>query len=169
MSEAQRTQDLQRIEAEFRTIDIDGDGKVDKYEMNEFLEKKGVNSEHRDQIIDELFSKCDVDGDGRIDIQEFTGQYTDTMDQLLLREKELKGNIMDSHKNLKLAQSDLNAAKRQYGPNGPGGVTDEENTVFQAQAVVEQWNEAVAADVEVLKQVRIFIEQLKMPFGFLMD
>ena len=34
------------------------------------------------------------------------------MDQLLLREKELKGNIMDSHKNLKLAQADLNAAKR---------------------------------------------------------
>ena len=54
-------EDLKRIEAEFRTIDLDGDGKVDKYEMNEFLEKKGVNAEHRDQIIDELFSKCDVD------------------------------------------------------------------------------------------------------------
>ena len=143
MTEAQRTQDLQRIEAEFRTIDLDGDGKVDKYEMNEFLEKRGVNEEHRDQIIEELFSKCDIDGDGRIDIGEFTGQYTDTMDQLLLREKELKGNIMESHKNLSLAQSDLNNAKREYGPNGPNGVSDEENPVFQAQMVVEQWNEAV--------------------------
>ena len=80
MTEAQRMEDLKRIEAEFRTIDLDGDGKVDKYEMNAFLETKGVNAEHRDQIIDELFSKCDIDGDGRIDIQEFTGQYTDTMD-----------------------------------------------------------------------------------------
>ena len=35
--------------------------------------------------------------------------------------------------------------------------------------VLEQWNEAVQSDVEVLKQVRIFIEQLKTPFGFLMD
>ena len=35
--------------------------------------------------------------------------------------------------------------------------------------VLEQWNEAVQSDVEVLKQVRIFIEQLKTPFGFLVD
>ena len=71
-------EDLKRIEAEFRTIDLDGDGKVDKYEMNAFLETKGVKAKHCDQIIDELFSKCDVDGDGRINIQEFTRECKDS-------------------------------------------------------------------------------------------
>ena len=63
---------------------------VDKEEMGEFLSRKGIDEEHRGQIIEELFSKCDVDGNGRIDVKEFTGQYADTMDQLLDREKELK-------------------------------------------------------------------------------
>ena len=66
--------------------------------MAQFLARKGIDEEHRTQIIDELFSKCDIDGDGYIDIGEFTQQYTDTMDQLLERENELKSTIMDCHK-----------------------------------------------------------------------
>ena len=59
---------MQRLENEFRSIDLDGDGKVDKQEMSEFLATKGIDEEHRGQIVEELFSKCDIDGDGRIDI-----------------------------------------------------------------------------------------------------
>lgn len=68
--------------------------------MSEFLARKGVDEEHRGQIVEELFSKCDIDGNGCIDIQEFTGQYADTMDQLMDRQAELKAQIMDCHKSL---------------------------------------------------------------------
>ena len=79
-----------------------------------------------------MFGKCDIDGNGRIDIKEFTDQYADTMDQLLDREKELKNQIMDCHKNLTTAKRGLAEAKREFGEHGPSGVPDEENQVFQA-------------------------------------
>ena len=73
MASVEHQEALQRLENEFRSIDLDGDGKVDKHEMNEFLHSKGIDEEHRGQIVEELFLKCDIDGDGRIDIGEFTG------------------------------------------------------------------------------------------------
>jgi hypothetical protein len=44
---------------EFSRIDLDGDGKVDKAEMDIFLAQKGIDEEHRQEIVDELFNKCD--------------------------------------------------------------------------------------------------------------
>lgn len=87
---AERKRDLDRLEKEFRSIDLDGDGMVTKDEMNDFLSRKGIDEEHRGQIVDELFSKCDMDQNGLIDVSEFTTQYASTMDQLLDRERELK-------------------------------------------------------------------------------
>ena len=148
---SERDEDVRRIEMEFRAIDLDGDGKVDKEEMAAFLAKKGVDEEHRGQIVEELFSKCDADGNGLIDIAEFTQQYADTMDQLLDRQGELKAQIMDCHKNMSVAKKDLASAKRQHGEHGPPGVPEEENEVLKHQIAVEQWNEAIQNDVEVLK------------------
>ena len=43
-----------------------------------YLQRKGIDEEHRAQIVDELFSKCDQDMNGKIDINEFTANYVDT-------------------------------------------------------------------------------------------
>ena len=51
---------------------------VDRDEMNDFLAKQGVEDEHRNQIIDELFDKLDKDANGRIDLDEFSQQYVET-------------------------------------------------------------------------------------------
>jgi Ca2+-binding EF-hand superfamily protein len=56
---------------EFNAIDIDGDGRVDKQEMNIFLANKGIDEDHRQEIVDELFNKCDQDLSGKIEIDEF--------------------------------------------------------------------------------------------------
>ena len=62
----------ERLRQEFAQIDLDGDGRVDRNEMDTFLSKQGIDDEHRSQIVDELFDKLDQDANGRIDITEFT-------------------------------------------------------------------------------------------------
>lgn len=46
--------------------------------MLDFLERNGVDEEHRIQIVDELFNKCDADGNGFVEIEEFINEYIDT-------------------------------------------------------------------------------------------
>lgn len=75
MSSSSDITEEQRLRREFRVIDVNGDGKVDKDEMNEFLRGRGIDDEHRTQIVDELFSKCDSDGNNRIELDEFVGHY----------------------------------------------------------------------------------------------
>jgi Ca2+-binding EF-hand superfamily protein len=59
-------------------LDLNGDGKVSKDEMLNFLAKKNIDEDHRVQIVDELFSKCDHDGNGYVDIEEFGQEYIST-------------------------------------------------------------------------------------------
>ena len=40
--------------------------------MDNFLANKGVDDEHRSQIVDELFDKLDKDANGCIDLAEFS-------------------------------------------------------------------------------------------------
>ena len=68
--------------------------------MNDYLARKGVDEEHRDQIVEELFSKCDSDANGFIDLQEFVQQYVMTKNQLVQREAELKVTILECYKRL---------------------------------------------------------------------
>ncbi len=63
---------------EFKSIDLDGNGYVDKNEMLVFLGQKGIDEDYRGQIVDELFSKCDKNGDGDVQISEFVDYYLDT-------------------------------------------------------------------------------------------
>lgn len=44
-----------RLRREFEELDIDGNGIVDKNEMNEFLRQRNIDEEHRMQIIDVIF------------------------------------------------------------------------------------------------------------------
>lgn len=64
-------EDVRKLRMEFNAIDIDGDGRVDKQEMDRFLAKKGIDADHRQEIVDELFNKCDADHNGRIELDEF--------------------------------------------------------------------------------------------------
>jgi Ca2+-binding EF-hand superfamily protein len=64
-------QEVRKLRMEFNAIDIDGDGRVDKQEMYIFLAKKGIDEDHRQEIVDELFNKCDQDLSGKIEINEF--------------------------------------------------------------------------------------------------
>lgn len=63
MNEAEEKRKLYN---EFRSIDLDGNGYVDKNEMMTFLAQKGIDEDHRGQIVDELFSKCDLNNDGDV-------------------------------------------------------------------------------------------------------
>lgn len=92
-----------RLHDEFKAIDLDGNGMIEREEMAEFLAKKGVDEEHRGQIVDELFSKCDMDANGRIELKEFVSHYVTTKNQLLERESELKQQIVDCHNRLGIA------------------------------------------------------------------
>jgi calcium-dependent protein kinase len=71
-------EETRKLRQEFRSIDKDGDGKVDKSEMDFFLKSRGVDEDHRLQIVEELFSKCDEDHSGRIELNEFVDHYVDT-------------------------------------------------------------------------------------------
>ena len=68
----------ERLRQEFNAIDANGDGKVDRDEMDNFLERQGIDDEHRSQIVEELFEKLDNDANGRIDLDEFSQQYVMT-------------------------------------------------------------------------------------------
>ena len=76
----------ERLRQEFAAIDENGDGKVDRDEMDNFLARQGIDDEHRSQIVEELFEKLDNDANGRIDLDEFSQQYVMTKNQLVERE-----------------------------------------------------------------------------------
>lgn len=69
--------------------------------MNFFLKSRGVDEDHRSQIVEELFSKCDEDHSGKIELNEFVDHYLDTKNQLVERELELKQGILESNRVLK--------------------------------------------------------------------
>jgi Ca2+-binding EF-hand superfamily protein len=75
-------EELQKLRAEFKAIDLNGDGRVDKLELDRFLMSKGIEEGHRQTIVEELFVKCDEDNNGRIDLDEFVKHYLDTKLQL---------------------------------------------------------------------------------------
>ena len=112
------------LRQEFSALDLDGDGKVDRNEMDTFLSRQGIDDEHRSQIVDELFDKLDKDANGRIDLAEFSQQYVSTKNQLVEREQEIKQNILTNNQKLKAAQEELASAKRTHGNfiQGPMGV-----------------------------------------------
>lgn len=87
----------EQLRQEFAALDRDGDGMVDRNEMDAFLSTKGIDDEHRTQIVDELFDKLDKDVSGKIDLAEFSQQYVSTKNQLVEREQEIKQNILTNN------------------------------------------------------------------------
>ena len=64
-------------------MDLDGDGKVTEDELEQFLQRKGIDDQHRSTIVQELFQKCDDDGSGSIELVEFVHHYVETKNQLV--------------------------------------------------------------------------------------
>ena len=62
-----------------------------------FLAQKGIDEDHRGQIVDELFSKCDLNNDGDVQIQEFVNYYIVTKNELIKRRQELQNQILDNN------------------------------------------------------------------------
>ena len=75
---------------EFKELDRNGDGRIDRNEMDYYLANRGIDDEHRSQIVDEIFEKLDRDDDGMVDLVEFSEQYVSTKNQLIERETEIK-------------------------------------------------------------------------------
>ena len=95
------TEERIRLQAEFRAIDKDGSNRIDKNEMDVFLREKGLDDQHRGQIIDLVFSACDADRNGTIEMNEFVEHYISTKNRLLEKEAELKGSIKRDHEALR--------------------------------------------------------------------
>ena len=78
-------------------MDLNGDGRVERKEMINFLTKKNIDADHRDEIVYEIFRKCDIDGNGFIELEEFVQHYLDIKNQLeqASREREVSMKILD--------------------------------------------------------------------------
>jgi len=111
------SEEVRKLRQEFRKLDKDGDGRVDKHEMNQFLQQKGIDDDHRQQIVEELFSKCDTDHSGRIELGEFVDHYVDTKNQLLIREVELKSTILELNQAHLRTQQQLDTARQGQSRN----------------------------------------------------
>ena len=79
--------------------------------MNNFLASKGIDEDHRMQIIDVVFSACDLDGNGFIELDEFIGHFITTKNQLVARENDLTASIRMANMRLKEAKENLQRAQ----------------------------------------------------------
>lgn len=117
---------MRKLKLEFMSIDIDGNNKVDKKEMNAFLAQKGIAEEHRKEIVDELFSKCDQDNNGDIDIDEFVAEYIKTKDQLEAQKDLNSADILRLHQEIvNLKKQLLQTQQARSSAMGNGLITSQ--------------------------------------------
>ena len=72
--------------------------------MEFFLKQKGIDEDHRIQIIDVIFQNADADGNNEISLDEFVQHYVDTKNQLVEREKGIIINIKETNARLREAK-----------------------------------------------------------------
>ena len=72
--------------------------------MEFFLKQKGIDEDHRIQIIDVIFQNADADGNNEISLDEFVQHYVDTKNQLVEREKGIIFNIKETNARLREAK-----------------------------------------------------------------
>lgn len=82
--------------------------------MLQFLANKGIDEDHRGEIVDELFNKCDQDRSGRIELNEFVGHYIDTKNQLVMQDEDHSHTIMMHHAQITQLQQQKEQAKLNY-------------------------------------------------------
>lgn len=74
----------EKLATMFKQFDKNGDGKLDKKEIQAGYEKQGKIIS--DEEVDEIFARIDIDGSGFIDYNEFIAATMD-MDEMLTSEK----------------------------------------------------------------------------------
>ena len=90
-------QEKEKLAQMFKTFDKNGDGRLDKKEIQEGYHKY----QHKmisDEEIDEIFARIDVDGSGYIDYTEFVASAMNNADLLSdtkSQQKALKTSIKD--------------------------------------------------------------------------
>ena len=121
-------QEKEQIDKVFRAMDINGDGKLSKDEIQQgFAQYFGRSL--NDKEVDEMFEKVDADGSGAIDYSEFV---VATMNE----------------KNL-LSNNKLQTAFKMFDKDGGGSISTDE--IKQVLAFGQNLDEKVIA--EVIKQV----------------
>ena len=83
--------------------------------MEFFLKQKGIDEDHRIQIIDVIFQNADADGNNEISLDEFVQHYVDTKNQLVEREKGIIFNIKET--NARLREAKVQLAQSIRNPN----------------------------------------------------
>jgi calcium-dependent protein kinase len=127
----------------FKTFDKNGDGKLDKKEIQQGYEKYNGKI-IGDEEIDDIFAQIDVDGSGYIDYTEFVASAMD-MQNLLTNDK-------------------LKRAFDMFDNDGSGSISAEEIKEVLGLTDNEQMNEKIK---EIIKQVdengdgEISIEEFK--------
>jgi calcium-dependent protein kinase len=71
MIAAQETLSGQALAECFQQLDMDGNGTLDRREIQELMSHKNMNSLLEGRTADDLIAEMDGDGDGKVDFQEF--------------------------------------------------------------------------------------------------
>merc|ERR1740115_327631 len=121
-------QEKEQIDKVFRAMDVNGDGKLSKEEIQNGYHKFFGRSLN-DEEIDEMFDKVDADGSGEIDYSEFV---VATMNE----------------KNL-LSNNKLQTAFKMFDKDGGGSISTDE--IRQVLSFGQNLDEKVVNDI--IKQV----------------
>jgi calcium-dependent protein kinase len=121
-------QEKEQIDKVFRAMDLNGDGKLSKDEIQQgFAQYFGRSLNDRE--VDEMFEKVDADGSGAIDYSEFV--------VATMNEKSL------------LSNNKLQTAFKMFDKDGGGSISTDE--IKQVLAFGQNLDEKVIADI--IKQV----------------
>jgi len=68
-------EDMKKLTAQFRAIDLDGTGLIHPHEIKKYIESNNMNI--KDKEVDALISELDYAGNGKINYSEFLAATVD--------------------------------------------------------------------------------------------
>ncbi|CAL6006956.1 Centrin [Hexamita inflata] len=140
-----------QLEELFKVIDLDGNGLIDEYEIQELLEHANIKYDRKFFI--NLLKKGDKDNNGYIDIDEFIVimsaapvdlkkifQFVDTNSDNIIQKDEMKHLFLEKA-NIKLSDQELDIMMELItGTAGKDTVTWEEFNTYFTKVIMKQDN-----------------------------
>ncbi|CAL5996148.1 Centrin [Hexamita inflata] len=140
-----------QLEELFKVIDLDGNGLIDEYEIQELLEHANIKYDRKFFI--NLLKKGDKDNNGYIDIDEFIAimsaapvdlkkifQFVDTNSDNIIQKDEMKHLFLEKS-NIKLSDQELDIMMELItGTAGKDTVTWEEFNTYFTKVIMKQDN-----------------------------